>query len=149
MDRYVYTFLNSFDIFSSTFPFFNTDSKNKSSSLVWPQPPSTLWSSLPKQCPSRLTLTLSSSSSKSDLPFLHPWLPLQASVLPHFFRRHLLNSTSMRRHPPSSFAPPSSYTSHPTQPKSNTSHAFHARSVLTSFKNDKFRCPHQWRWRLD
>jgi hypothetical protein len=64
-------------------------------------------------------------------------------------RCHLLNNTSMRRHPPSSFALPFSYTPHPTQLESNTSHASHARSVLTTFQNDKICHPHQWRWRLD
>jgi len=174
MDWYVYAFLNSSDISSSTFPT-STQNFKKISSLARPQPVAILWSPLSEQCSSGIkskffwTLTLSPpqirpfslsphaflSSSllvpslHAHLPFLRPWLPSQASVLPYFFRRHLLNSTSMRRHPSSSFVPPFSYTSHPTQPESNTSHASHAQPALTTFQNDKIRRPHQWRWRLD
>jgi hypothetical protein len=170
MDRHVYTFMNSSDIFSYPSNFNTKSQKNLISSTTLASCYtliSSLWTMFIKNkkqflnsntfllpsdlsvCPLMYSWAPPTSSSKSELPLLHPWLPSQAFVLPYFFRRHLLNSTSMRRHPPSSFAPPFSYTPHSTQPKNNTSHASHAQSVLTTFQNDKIRRPHQWRWQLD
>jgi len=95
------------DIYPSIF---NTKSKNKNSSLVWPQPPAILWSPLPEQCSSRIknnfwTLMLSSKNQTSQSIF--PCIPellshRLVSTCPHSsFSPSLASFTSLR--PPSLF----------------------------------------------
>ncbi len=87
MDRHVYTFLSSSDIFNSTLPTL-TQNLRKISSLARPQPPAILWYPLFEQCSSRIksnfwTLTLSSSDPTSQsvpscIPeLIRPLLPNQ------------------------------------------------------------------------
>jgi hypothetical protein len=91
MDRHVYTFLSSSDIFNSTLP---TSMQNlrKISSLAWLQPLTILWSPLPEQCSSRIqsnfwTLPLS-PLPKLDLSVclhLHSWVPFPLLNQTFFF----------------------------------------------------------------
>jgi hypothetical protein len=103
MDRHVYTFLSSSNIFSFTLPT-STQNLRKISSLARPQPPAIFWSPLSEQCSSRIksnfwTLTLSSSDSTSH--FVSSCI---SEFIPHLFQNQsFLCSVLGFLHKPPSF----------------------------------------------
>jgi hypothetical protein len=170
MDRYVYAFLSSSNIFSSTFQFQRKISENLISSTTSASC-STLISSLwimfiknQKQFLNSNALLLRSDLSIS--PLLPCWAPptsspkIRASFAPSlasFTSVHpslLFPPSSPQQHinaAPSSFIIRTAFLLHSPShtARKQPSHASHARLVLTTFQNDKIRRPHQWRWRLD
>jgi len=103
MDRHVYTFLSSSDIFSSTL-LTSTQNFRKISSLARPQPPAIPWSPLSEQCSSRIksnfwTLTLSSPNPTSE--FVSSCIP---ELIPHLLQNpNFLCFVLGFLHKPSSF----------------------------------------------